>query len=104
MVQIDYMLQPQVLKHFQSGVSMLEMLIAMTVLAILAAVALPNMSEFGIKQKLVGAAEQVYGHLQQAGQVDLTSTSGLQLHVEVSALGRIAICSPGGSVANYGAC
>ena len=190
------------------------MVITLTVVAILASLAMPGMTEFGVKQKLIGAAEQVYGHIQQArsdaiassaltfvkfaatgttswqygisttnncdltattaatanacvivvndgdttidglngtdtgdrvlmrfthadysgnsalemtlsglgggvqfifdpvrgtlttaaGQVDLESTTGLQLRVEVSALGRVSICSPGGSVANYETC
>lgn len=208
------MSQAPSLKQLQTGISMMEMLIALAVVGILVAVAMPSMSDFGIKHKLIGAAEQVYGHLQQArsdaiassaltyanfaatgtttwqygvsttnncnlaitaaatanacvivvndgdattdgvngtdtddrvlmrftdadytgnnavemavsglgggsqfifdpvrgtlgtaaGQVDLESTTGLQLRVRASALGRISICSPGGSVANYEVC
>jgi type IV fimbrial biogenesis protein FimT len=48
------------------GVSMLEILIAMAILGIIVSVALPSMSEFGAQQRLASAAEQVFGHLQQA--------------------------------------
>jgi type IV fimbrial biogenesis protein FimT len=195
----------------------MEMLITLSIVAILASLAVPGMAGFGVRQRLVGAAEQVYGHIQQArsdaiassattyvnfatnaltpttwqygvsttnncglaitdattanaciivvndgdattdgvnggvdtddrvlmrftsadytgnnevalavsgldggtqfifdpvrgmlgtaaGQVDLTSTTNLQLRIRVSALGRISICSPGGSVANYEGC
>ena len=52
-------------KHIQ-GVSMLELLIAMAVLGIIVSVAMPSMSEFGANQRLLAAAEQVHGHIQQA--------------------------------------
>jgi len=48
------------------GVSLLEMLIAMAILGIIVSVAIPSMSEFGANQRLIGAAEQVFGHIQQA--------------------------------------
>lgn len=48
------------------GVSLLEMLIAMAILGIIISVAVPSMSEFGANQRLIGASEQVYGHIQQA--------------------------------------
>lgn len=48
------------------GVSLLEILIAMGILGIIVSVAIPSMSEFGAGQRLVGAAEQIHGHLQQA--------------------------------------
>ena len=48
------------------GVSLLEILIAMAILGIIVSVAIPGMSEFGANQRLLGAAEQVFGHLQQA--------------------------------------
>lgn len=48
------------------GVSLLEILIAVAILAILVTVAMPSMSNFGANQRLVGAAEQIHGHLQQA--------------------------------------
>jgi type IV fimbrial biogenesis protein FimT len=57
---------PQVIKQFQAGFTLLEMLIALTVLAILVSVAVPTMLGLADKQKFVGAAEQIYGHLQQA--------------------------------------
>jgi len=48
------------------GFTLLEMLIAMMILAIIISIAIPGMSQFSANQRLVGAAEQVSGHLQQA--------------------------------------
>jgi type IV fimbrial biogenesis protein FimT len=48
------------------GFTLLEMLIAMAVMAIMITYAVPSMSTFYANQRLIGAAEQVYGHLQQA--------------------------------------
>lgn len=49
-----------------AGLSLLELLISVAVMGIIISVAVPNMAEFSVNQRLVGAAEQVYGHLQQA--------------------------------------
>lgn len=177
----------------------------MSILAIMMTVAMPSLSTFGDNQKLVGLAEQVFGHLQQArseavtrsqavyvnfavdgsssweygissenslcevtetdptetdacviivddgdgadndadmvlmrftstdhdgismdianfssgttqflfdsvrgtassGQIELENSSGKQLRINVSRLGRVSICSPDDAIKNYGAC
>ncbi len=48
------------------GFTLLEMLIAMAILAIVISVGVPSLSGFSANQRLIGAAEQVYSHLQQA--------------------------------------
>jgi type IV fimbrial biogenesis protein FimT len=48
------------------GFTLLEMLIAMAILAIIISVAVPSLSGFSANQRLIGAAEQVFSHLQQA--------------------------------------
>lgn len=53
-------------KAHSSGFTLLEMLIAMSILAIIITIAMPGMSGFTANQRLIGSAEQVYAHLQQA--------------------------------------
>lgn len=48
------------------GFTLLEMLIAMAILAIIITVAMPGLSGFNANQRLIGLAEQVHAHLQQA--------------------------------------
>jgi type IV fimbrial biogenesis protein FimT len=47
------------------GFTILELLVAMAILGILLTVAVPSMGSFSANQELIGAAEQIYGHLQQ---------------------------------------
>ncbi|HEY0964046.1 MAG TPA: GspH/FimT family pseudopilin [Pseudomonadales bacterium] len=60
------MTRPNYNKNRMQGVSLLEILIATAILGIIISVAIPSMSTFGANQRLVGAAEQIHGHLQQA--------------------------------------
>jgi type IV fimbrial biogenesis protein FimT len=73
-VQIDYMSQPQVLKNSQSGFTLLEMVITLLVLGVMVSLAMPGMTNFGVRQKFVGAVEQVYGHIQQARSEAIASS------------------------------
>lgn len=50
----------------QRGVTMLELLVAVVILGILAAIAAPYMGNYIERQRWVGAAEAVYGQLQHA--------------------------------------
>lgn len=54
------------------GFTLLEVLIAMTILVIISAVAVPSFRTFYSNQRLIGAAEQVYNHLQQARTESVT--------------------------------
>ena len=48
------------------GFTLLEMLIAMVIMAIIISVGMPSMRRFAENARLVDAAEQIYGHIQQA--------------------------------------
>lgn len=50
----------------QHGLTLIEILITVAVFSIIMAFGVPSMREFFDAKRLVGAAEQVYGHLQQA--------------------------------------
>lgn len=52
--------------HHSGGFTLLEALIALAIMGILVAVALPGFGTFYSSQRLIGAAEQVFSHLQQA--------------------------------------
>jgi type IV fimbrial biogenesis protein FimT len=69
------------------GFTLLEVLIAMAILGILVAVAVPSFGTFTANQHLVGAAEQVYGHLQQARLEAVTRNA--TVYVNFSADGTI---------------
>lgn len=70
------------------GVSILEMLIAMAILGIIVSVAIPSMSEFGANQRMASAAEQIFGHLQQARSESVARNT--TVHVNFSANGTTA--------------
>lgn len=50
----------------QAGLTLLELLVTIAVLAIVLSIGVPAMTSFFDSKRLIGAAEQVYSHLQQA--------------------------------------
>ena len=52
-------------KHPQQGVTLLELMIATAILAIVITVALPSFSDIGDTQRVTGTTEQIYNHIQQ---------------------------------------
>lgn len=48
----------------QTGITLLELMVTLAVLGIVISIALPAMGDFIEKRRLVGATEEVYGHLQ----------------------------------------
>lgn len=69
------------------GVSLLEMLIAMAILGIIISVAMPGLSGFAANQRLIGAAEQIHAHLQQARSEAVGRSA--TVYVKFSAAGTI---------------
>ena len=53
-------------KKLASGYTIIEVMITIAIFAILAAIAVPNLQGSAERKRLIGAAEQVYSHMQQA--------------------------------------
>lgn len=60
-------------QHREAGVTLLELMIATMILAIVIAVAVPSFSDAGDSQRLIGATEQVFNHIQQARSEAISS-------------------------------
>ncbi len=67
------------------GFTLLETLIATAIIALLLMVSMPSFTTFYSNQRLIGAAEQVYSHLQQARTESVTR--GQTVYVNFSANG-----------------
>lgn len=61
----------------QKGVTFIELLISIAVLAILVGIAAPYFGDYIERQRLVGAAEAVYGQLQQAKQASVSNNKSI---------------------------
>lgn len=59
----------------QKGVTLLELMIAAAILGIIITVAVPSFSDIGDSQRLIGATEQVYNHIQQARSESVSGNS-----------------------------
>jgi type IV fimbrial biogenesis protein FimT len=66
----------------QIGFTLLELMVTVAVVAIIFAVAVPGMSRFFDEKRLIGAAEQVYGHLQEARMQSIARS--VPVHVNFS--------------------
>lgn len=75
----------QCTRRVSSGFTLLETLIATAIIAILLMVSMPSFTTFYSNQRLIGAAEQVYNHLQQARTESVTR--GQTVYVNFSANG-----------------
>lgn len=56
----------QLLENKSAGLTMLELMITLAIIAIILSLSVPSFSSFRETQRLISAAEQVYAHLQQA--------------------------------------
>lgn len=67
----------------EKGVTLLELLIAMSILGVIITVAVPSFSEFGDTQRLIGATEQIFGHIQQARSESVTGNTRSYIKFDV---------------------
>lgn len=65
----------------QSGVTLIELMTTVTVLAILVALAVPAMGDFVEKRRLIGAAEEIYNQLQFARSEAIKQSTDIFVNV-----------------------
>ena len=63
----------QNIKAFHKGVTFLELLVTIAIIGILAAIAVPYYGDYIERQRWVGAAEAVYGQMQQAKRLAISN-------------------------------
>lgn len=66
--------------RMQAGVTLLELLVTIAIVAIIFAVAGPSTRNLFDSKRLVAAAEQVYGHLQQARLESIARSTPVRAH------------------------
>lgn len=65
----------------QRGVTFLELLVAIAVLGILAAIAVPYYGDYITRQRLIGAAEAVYGQAELAKRAAVSNNDDVYLYI-----------------------
>jgi len=71
------------------GFTLLELLITIALVAVLATLSLPGMQNFFDRERLIGATEQIYSHLQQARIEAIARSIPIYAKVEVSTTGDL---------------
>jgi type IV fimbrial biogenesis protein FimT len=67
----------------ETGLTLIELLAALAVTAIVLSLAVPAMTSFFDAKRLIGAAEQVYGHLQQARMESIARSATVVANFDV---------------------
>ena len=65
----------------QQGVTLIELLVVITILSILASIAVPFFGDYIERQRLVGASEAIYSQLQQAKRSAISNNRSVSLYV-----------------------
>lgn len=69
--------------HSQAGVTLLELMISTLILGIIITVAMPSFSGMGDTQRLIGATEQIYNHIQQTRSESVAKNSAAYIKFAV---------------------
>ncbi|NNE36790.1 MAG: prepilin-type N-terminal cleavage/methylation domain-containing protein [Gammaproteobacteria bacterium] len=86
----------------EDGVTLLELMISTLILGIVITVAMPSFSDIGDSQRLIGATEQLYNHIQQARSESVSGNTAafVNFNAPVSPTAASATWQYGISVAN----
>jgi len=75
----------------QNGVTFLELIVTVAIIGILAAIAVPYYGDYIARQRLVGAAEAVYGQMQLAKRAAISNNK--TVYFVASGLGTTSWCA-----------
>lgn len=67
----------------EQGVTILELMIATAILAIIITVAIPSFSDIGDSQRVIGATEQIYNHIQQVRSESVSGNTAASINFAV---------------------
>lgn len=70
-------------KNAEQGISILELLIATAIMAIVITVAIPSFSDIGDSQRVIGATEQIYNHIQQVRSESVSGNTAASINFAV---------------------
>ncbi|WP_415886085.1 GspH/FimT family pseudopilin [Neptuniibacter sp. QD29_5] len=76
--------------HANRGVTLIELMVGLAVLAILISLAAPSLNDFQERVELTGAAEKVYGHIQYARSESISN--GADIYVAFKGTGGTDWC------------
>lgn len=100
------------MRHFSfAGFTVIELMITISILSILTAVALPNLNTFFEKRRLIAASEAMYAHLQLARSYAIATSADIYVDFEIdggenwqATISQFSGCDPDAGMTESNAC